>query len=126
MSQSLWIKPTLINGEDANPKAVENRRVKEAVIGLWPRFRCPIGQPTPLGVQLAQVSVDRLLVFSRIFSSWFPCRICFLVRRVGHLWLFSCLIPAKHHQNSWNSISLNPYSRLVVDICPFSCFVDDL
>jgi hypothetical protein len=37
MNQSPRIKPTLMNGEDTNPKAVENRRAKEAVIGLWPR-----------------------------------------------------------------------------------------
>jgi hypothetical protein len=30
MNQSPQIKPTLINGEDANPKAVENRLAKEA------------------------------------------------------------------------------------------------
>jgi hypothetical protein len=30
MNQSPQIKPTLINGEDANPKPVENRLVEEA------------------------------------------------------------------------------------------------
>jgi hypothetical protein len=30
MNQSPHIKPTLINGEDANPKTVENRLAEEA------------------------------------------------------------------------------------------------
>jgi hypothetical protein len=44
MNQSSQIKPTLINGEDANPKAVENRLAEEA--NMWDH----LGQPTWGGV----------------------------------------------------------------------------
>jgi hypothetical protein len=54
------------------------------------------GRPTPSCGLLAQVSSESLLIFSRIFSSWFVHRICFLARHVGYLWLFYCLILAKH------------------------------
>jgi hypothetical protein len=37
MNQSSRIKLTMINGEDANPKTVEEPTQKWAMIGLWAR-----------------------------------------------------------------------------------------
>jgi hypothetical protein len=79
MNHSLRIKPTSINGKDENPKVVENRLAEEAdrwdPPGLADLGECQVGPPL----------VARLLMFSRIFLTWFLYRIYFLVRYVDHL-----------------------------------------
>jgi hypothetical protein len=80
MNQSPRIKLTLINGIDAILKAVDDRHTKAA--DKWARG-WPTGQGArPTSHALCQVgppSVGHLLMSSRVFSSWFPRRICFLV-----------------------------------------------
>jgi hypothetical protein len=64
MHRSPRIKPSLINGEDKNPKAVENQLVKEAdrwnPPGSADLDECQVGPPL----------VAHLLMFSRIFLTW--------------------------------------------------------
>jgi hypothetical protein len=71
MHQSPRIKPTLINGEDANPKAVENRLAKE--VDRWdPPGSAGLGWDWPTWplARWAPPSVVCLLVSSRVFSTW--------------------------------------------------------
>jgi hypothetical protein len=68
MHRSPRIKPTLINGVDANPKVMESRHTERAIIGDWDGPAClGLGRLTPLSDRWAPPSVGCLLVSSRLF-----------------------------------------------------------
>jgi hypothetical protein len=115
--------------------AVENRRTKLAdrwdpprSADLWP------GQPTWLCDRWASPLVRSFLVSSRSFLSWcresnrFLVSVCLFGEYDSGpgavFWIYP--VETYIHQNSWNSVSINPILCLVIDLCPYSYLVDGL
>jgi hypothetical protein len=128
MHQSPWIKPTLSNGLDANPKVVEHRNMKVETDRWGPGSTdLRVGSADPL---YARWTPLRVVVFSCLLES--------SLLRVGSefdfypasfiSFLLFLITPYRNIDSPklWNSVSINPNSMLEVDLCPFSCLVDGL